>query len=166
MVSDHKAPTGTERASYQVREPIEGDDERLATRRGDMPPLVPERVGNPKIREDRAVQDFRQNSEKMHRATSKDAYTKAWFDYCRRIFPKSVRKAGPDVDFYNVSTYQCKHPLQLHGSFNKKSDETRRDDAPTVGNRQAFCSPIIHETLDHNYTTTCQNKGSVLAQVN
>ena len=32
-VSDQKAPTGTERASYQVREPIEDEDERLATRR-------------------------------------------------------------------------------------------------------------------------------------
>ena len=41
-VSDQKAPTGTERASHQVREPIEVDDERLAMRRSDMPPPVPE----------------------------------------------------------------------------------------------------------------------------
>ena len=47
-VSDQKAPTGTDRASYQAREPIEDDDERLATRRGDMPPPVLERVANPK----------------------------------------------------------------------------------------------------------------------
>ena len=47
-VSDQEAPTGTERASYQVREPIENDGERLATRRGDMPPPMPERVANPK----------------------------------------------------------------------------------------------------------------------
>ena len=32
-VSDKKAPTGTDRASYQTREPIEGDEERLAMRR-------------------------------------------------------------------------------------------------------------------------------------
>ena len=81
-MSDQKAPTGTDRASYHAREPIEDDDERLAMRKGDTPPPVPERVANPKIREDRAVQDVRQNSEKMHRTTSEDAYTKAWFDYC------------------------------------------------------------------------------------
>ena len=69
-VSDKKAPTGTERASYQVREPTDDDDERLATRRGDMLPPVPERVANPRIREDRAVHDFQYNSEKMHRATT------------------------------------------------------------------------------------------------
>ena len=50
-------------------------DERLAMRKGDMPPMVPERVANPKIREDRAVQDFRPNSEKFNRATSEDACT-------------------------------------------------------------------------------------------
>ena len=70
-VSDQKAPTGKDRASYQVQEPIEDDDERLATRRGDMPPPVPERVASPRIRQDRAVQDFRQNS------TSEVAYTKS-----------------------------------------------------------------------------------------
>ena len=114
-VSDQKAPTGTNRASYHAREPIEDDDERLAMRKGDMAPPVPERVANPRIRKDRAVQEFRQNSETLHRATSEDAYTKAWFDYCRSIFPQSVRKAGPDVDLHNVSTYQCRHPLQQHG---------------------------------------------------
>ena len=36
-VRDKKAPTGTRRASYQAREPIAGDEERLAMRRGDMP---------------------------------------------------------------------------------------------------------------------------------
>ena len=36
-VSDEKAPTGRDRASYQAREPIEGDKERLAVRHGDMP---------------------------------------------------------------------------------------------------------------------------------
>ena len=30
-------------------------------------------------------------------------------------FPQCVRKAGPDVDFYYVSTYQCSIPLQQHG---------------------------------------------------
>ena len=44
-VSDKEAPTGTDRASYQAREPIEDDDERLAMRQGDMPPPVPQEHG-------------------------------------------------------------------------------------------------------------------------
>ena len=54
-LSDWKETTGTKRATYHAREPIEDDDERLAMKKGDMPPPVPERVANPKIREDRAV---------------------------------------------------------------------------------------------------------------
>ena len=57
-VSDQKAPTGRDRASCHAREPIEDDDERLVMRKSDMPPPVPERVANPRIREDRAVQEF------------------------------------------------------------------------------------------------------------
>ena len=64
-VSDKKVPTGTARASYQSREPIEDDEERLAMRQGDLPP-VPEKVANPRIRQDRAVQDFQLNSEKIN----------------------------------------------------------------------------------------------------
>ena len=118
-MSGKKAPTGTDGA-YQARGPIEGDKERLAMRRGVMPPPVPQRVANPRIREDRAVQDFRQNSEKMHRATHGDAYTRAWFDYCRSVFSQSVREAGPNVDLYNVSTYQCSILFNNMGSFNRK----------------------------------------------
>ena len=47
-MSDKKAPTGTDRPSYQARELIEDDEERLAMRQGDMPPPVPERVANPR----------------------------------------------------------------------------------------------------------------------
>ena len=110
-VSDQKAPTGTDRASYHVREPIEDGDERLAMRRGDVLPPVLERVANPTFREDRAVQEFRQNSEKMHRATSEDACTKAWFDCCRSVFPQSVRKAGPDVYSQKRVDVSVQHPL-------------------------------------------------------
>ena len=120
-MSDKKAPTGTDGA-YQAREPIEGDKERLAMRRGAMPPPVPQRVANPRIREDRAVQDFRQNSEKMHRATHGDAYTRAWFDYCRSVFSQAVREAGPNVDLYNVSSYQCSILFNNMGSFNRKNE--------------------------------------------
>ena len=62
--SDTRAPTGTDRTSYQAREPIEDDKEMLAMRQGDVPPPVPERVSNPRIREDRAVQEFQSNSDK------------------------------------------------------------------------------------------------------
>ena len=40
--------TGVDRASYQVREPIGNDEERLAMKRGDMPPSLPQRVENPR----------------------------------------------------------------------------------------------------------------------
>ena len=45
--------TGVDRASYQAREPIERVEERLAMKRGDLPPLLSQRVENPRIREDR-----------------------------------------------------------------------------------------------------------------
>ena len=46
--------TGTNRTSYQEREPIENDEDRLAMKRGDVPPPVPKRVANPRIRDDQA----------------------------------------------------------------------------------------------------------------
>ena len=91
-------------------------------RQGDMPPPVPERVANPSFRVDRVVQDFQYNSEEMQRATHEDAYTRAWSDYCRSVFPQSVRKAGPNVDLYNVSTYQRSIIFNNMGSFNRKSE--------------------------------------------
>ena len=118
-VSDKKAPTGTDRASYEARE---HDDGRLAMRQSEMPPQEPERVTNPRIREDRAVQDVQLHSERMHRATSEDTYRRAWFDYCRSVFPQSVRKAGLNVDLHNVSTYQCSILFNNMGSFNRKSE--------------------------------------------
>ena len=36
----------------------------------------------------------------------------------------------------------------------------------SVGNSDKCLWPINHETLGHNYTTTCQDKGSVLPQMN
>ena len=101
-VSDEEEATGTNRASYHAREPIEDDDERFAMTQSDMPPPVPERVANPRIREDRVVQDFQWNSEKMHRATCEEA--------------------GPDVGCYNVSTCQCSILFNNMGSFNRKSE--------------------------------------------
>ena len=91
-------------------------------RQGDKPPPVPDRVANPRIREDRAVHDFQCNSEEMHRATHEDAFTRAWLDYCRSVFPQSVRKAGPNVDLLNVSTYQRSIIFNNMGSFNRKNE--------------------------------------------
>ena len=121
-VGDKKAPIGKDRAPYQAREPIEGDKEMLAMRQGDTPPPAPERVANPRIREGRAVQDFQCNSEKMQSASYEDAHTRAWFVYCRSVFPQSVRKAGPNVHLYNVSTYQCSILFNNMGSCNRKSE--------------------------------------------
>ena len=95
-VSDQKAPTGTNRASYHAREPIEDDDERLAMRKGETPPPEPERVANPRNREDRAILEFRQNSEKTHRATSEDD-------------PSDTRDSGSDVltiDWIEISDFR------------------------------------------------------------
>ena len=65
--------TGTNRTSYREREPIEDDEERLAMKRGEMPPPLPKRVPNPRIRDDRALPEYYSISDKMHRATSDDA---------------------------------------------------------------------------------------------
>ena len=115
--SDTRAPTGTDRTSYQAREPLEDDEEMLVMRQGDMPPPVPERVSNPRIREDRAVQEFQSISDKVHHATSEDAFTQVWFDNCRNVLPQCVRKTGTNVDIYCVSTSSVQHPLRQHGFF-------------------------------------------------
>ena len=51
------------------------------------------------------LSDKSQEQLPSNRASDKkvpDAYTGARFDYCRSVFPQSVRKAGPNVDLYNV----------------------------------------------------------------
>ena len=108
--------------SYQVRRTIENDEERLAMKRGDMPPPVPERGANPRIREDQALQEFHSKSDKMHRATPEDEFAQTWFDYDRSVFPQSVRKTGTNVELYNVPTYQCSFLFNNTGSFNQKSE--------------------------------------------
>ena len=60
---------------------------------GDTTPPLPRRVSNPRIRDNQALNEILSNSNKMHRATSKDAYTQAWFDYNRlSVFTQSLRK--------------------------------------------------------------------------
>ena len=99
--------TGTSKTSYLVREPIENGEERLAMKRGDMPPPVPKRVNNPRIREDQAQLEFYSNSDRIHRTTSEDEFAQTWFDYDRFVFQQSVRKTGSNVERYNLPTYQC-----------------------------------------------------------
>ena len=87
----------------------------------DMPPPLPRRVSNPRIRDDQAFYEFFSNSDKMHRATSDDAYTQARFDHSRlSVSPQLVRKKGKDVELFNVSTYQCSILFNIFGSFNRK----------------------------------------------
>ena len=83
---------------------VEGDEDRLAMKRGDMPPPLPRLVPNPRIRDDRAQHEIFSNSDKVHRADPEDAYTQAWFEYSRSIFQQSVGKTSTNVKLYNVST--------------------------------------------------------------
>ena len=44
----------------------------------------------------------------MHRATSDDVYTQAWFDYSLFIcLPTICERTRANVELFNVSTYQC-----------------------------------------------------------
>ena len=83
--------SSSSRVSDALTGPVENDEETHAMRKRDMPPPVPERVANPRSREDQAWQDFHSNSDRTHRATSDDAFTHAWFDYSRSVFPHSVK---------------------------------------------------------------------------
>ena len=78
--------TGTNRTSCHQREHIEDEEERLVMKRSDMPPPLPKRVANPRVRNDQALHDFYSNSDKMHRGTSDDTFTQAWFHCSRSVF--------------------------------------------------------------------------------
>ena len=80
---------------------------------------------NPRIREDEASQEFRSDSDKMHRATPDTGFTQAWFDHSRSSFPQSVRNTGTDVEFLYVPTYQCSTLFNNMGSFRQKSEFRR-----------------------------------------
>ena len=112
--------------------------ERLAMKRGDMPPPVPKRVANPRIRDDQAVHEFCSNSDKMHRATSDDAFTQAWFDYSQSVFPQSVRKTSTNVEVFYVPTYQCSILFNNMGSFNWKSEFQRPENLNKLTRGQKF----------------------------
>ena len=151
-VSDSTSPTRVDLPSYRVREQIEDDGERLAMRQDDLPPLVLERVVDPRIREDRAVQDFERNSDQMHRATDEDDYARAWFDCCRSVFPQSAKKAGSDVDLYNVSTYHVNHiccRTHIFWTLLLSQPEVALCSQFFVSQRQFFLVWWHHRTLIH-----------------
>ena len=78
---------------------------------------------NPRIRDDQALNEIFSNSDKMHRDTSNDAYTQAWFDYSRlSVFPTVCEKIGKDVELFNVPTDQCSIIFNYLGFFNRKSE--------------------------------------------
>ena len=112
--------TGVHWASYQVRRPIEDDGKRLEMEKDDMLPPLPQRLANSENSEDQALQKFYSNSDEMHRATSDDACTQAWFDSRRSSFPQSVRETGTNVELFIVSTYQCSICLQQYGFLSPK----------------------------------------------
>ena len=84
--------TGTSKPSQLLREPIENVEERPATKGGDMPPPVPKRVNNPRIREDQAQLEFHSNSDRIHRTTPEDEFAQTWFDYDRFCLPTVCEK--------------------------------------------------------------------------
>ena len=146
------ALSGTGRTSYQVREPIEDDEERLAMKQGDMPPPVPERVANPRIRDDRAAQEFQRNSDKMHRATSDDAFKKK----CRNVFSQTVRMTGTNVDIYSVSTYQCSILFNNVVSFNWKREFEKAENMSKPATKvKSSTSPSCHFSENSGETTAC-----------
>ena len=82
----------------------------------------------------------------------------AWFDYCRSIFPQSVRKASPDVDFNNVSTYQCSILFNNLRSFERKSECRKPENTDnTISSNEKFHVtsdpqlPLLREFLGNNY---------------
>ena len=148
--------TGTSKPSYQVREPIENDEETLAMKRGDMPPPVPKRVNNPRIQEDQAQLEFYSNSDKMHGTTPEDEFAQTWFDYGRSVFPQSVRKTGTHVELCNVPTYQCSILFNNIGSINRKSEFRKPENLnkPVSTKVKSSISPICHFSENSGETTT------------
>ena len=71
-VSDEKASTGTDRASYHAQEPIEDDDERLAMRQGDM---LYQCLNELPVREFEKTEQYKTSSRTRKRCTVPPAKT-------------------------------------------------------------------------------------------
>ena len=87
-----------------------------------MPPPLPRRIDDPRIREDPALTVFHSNTDKIHHATSEDAYAQAWFNHSQSVFPQSVKKTRGNVEQFHMSTYQCSILFNNMGSFSRKSE--------------------------------------------
>ena len=89
------------------------DEERLAMKRGSMPPPLPRRVENPRIRRTPSVTRIQLKirtrciallltiSNYKSGFDHDDQYSQEWFDFCRSSFPKSV---GKQVQTLIIST--------------------------------------------------------------
>ena len=130
------------------------------TRFESVPPPVPKRVANPRIREDQALQEFHSNSDKTHRATSDDAFTQACFDESRSVFPQPVGKTRTNVELLNVPTYQCNILFKNMGSFNRKSEFWRPVNLNTLiteGEKFNVADlSLLREFWENNYAPVIQ----------
>ena len=128
--------TGTNRPSYQIRRPTENDEERLAKRKGGVPPPLPRRIDNPRIREDPKLLEFFSISDKIHRATSEDIFAQAWSNNSQSIFPQSWKKIGANVELFHMSTYQCSILLKNMGYGKVNSENHKNLNKPIAQNER------------------------------
>ena len=149
--------TGTSRTSYQEREPIENDAERLAMKRGGMPPPSPQRVANPRIRDVQALHEFYSNSDKMRRATSDDGFTQAWFDYSRfdlssrNLWEKKVQTLNSLTCHRTSVAFSLTTWVLLTRGVNSGDQRTWTSLLPKV---KSSMSPICHFSENYGETTT------------
>ena len=64
----------------------------------------------------------------MHRATSDDDFTQAWFDDGRSVFPQYVRKTGTNVQRTSVAFFS----KTCMGSHNRKSESRKPENKPVA----------------------------------
>ena len=121
-VSDKKTSTGTDRASYQARQPNEGDKERLTMRQGTCLHQYPNEF---------TIWDFERTEQyitsNVTRKRCTEPPTKTSTQEHDWLLPKRLptvrEKDSSNVDFfYKVSTYQCSILFNNIDSFNRNSD--------------------------------------------
>ena len=96
------------------------------------------------------------HSDKTHRATQEDAYAKAWFAYFRNAFPQPVRKASPDVDFYNVPLHQLLSLLELNNELKIWLDTQKEE---TFLRAICFTKKLLKNDLCNKRKTTARVMG-------
>ena len=114
-----------------------------------MPPPLPKRVLIARIRDDRALHKFYSNFHKMHRATSGDAYTQAWFD---NLWENSLRTLR---ELFERINSPMQHPLQQCEFLQPEkefSGPKKPNKAITKG--ESSISPQCHFSGNSGETTT------------